>query len=505
MPTTPPTALGIDVGTTNTKVALVDLAEPRVLAVASARTPAPADAADVLAGLVARVLRSTSHPGGHVSSGVVPCAVGVASMAETGVPVGPDGRPRGDWLRWDGQRAGAEADLLAARLGRADLFAATGVRVSAKVPLATWEWLRTHRPDDLHGGAGRWAGAADLVGMLLTGRLATDHTLAGRTGAYRLGRPGDLPTALDADLLGAVGLTPAHVPDVLVPGEPLGVVLDGPFTAAGLRAGTPVVVAGHDHPVGTWAAGVRRPGQAADSVGTAEAVCTVLAVDPVPGPVAAAGMSLVRTVSGAHAALLAGSSSAGAAVAWWLESHGTADVDALMADVAALGDAPLDTLVLPYVRGRQTPAPDPDATPQVVGDLDGRSAAEGAFALLAGLALQARWMLDEQRRLAGADAATSVAVLGGPMSANPAWLRLKARVSPSPLRLVAEAEPVAAGAALLAAERSGLGGGSVAVLPSSPVPGRPDGAAPDVEHALGRFVAAARGGGCGGRDRSGTP
>ena len=33
------------------------------------------------------------------------------------------------------------------RLGWAELVAATGVRPSAKVPLATWAWLRANRPD----------------------------------------------------------------------------------------------------------------------------------------------------------------------------------------------------------------------------------------------------------------------------------------------------------------------------------------------------------------------
>ena len=41
-------------------------------------------------------------------------------------------------------------------------LAATGVRPSAKVPLATWAWLRTHRPETLDAMA-RWAGVADLA------------------------------------------------------------------------------------------------------------------------------------------------------------------------------------------------------------------------------------------------------------------------------------------------------------------------------------------------------
>ncbi|MBO9556614.1 FGGY family carbohydrate kinase [Cellulomonas sp.] len=471
------TALGIDVGTTNTKAALVDVADGRGLGLASAPTPSPTDLPVVLAGLVARAV-------GH---GPAPEAVGVASMAETGVPLGPDGVPRGDWLRWDGHRAGAEAATLADRLGRADLFAATGVRASAKVPLATWAWLARHRPDDLRGG--RWAGVADLVGLVLTGRLATDHTLAGRTMAYRLGRPGALPGAFDADLLAEVGLRPEQVPDVLVPGELLGGVRSGPFTDAGLRAGTPVTIAGHDHAVGTWAAGVRAPGQVADSVGTAEAVCTVLAADPTPGPVALAGMSLVRTVTGALPALLAGSSSAGATVAWWLRTQvRDEDPDRLMAEVSALGDDPGPVVVLPYLAGRQTPDPDPEARVRVVGT---GTAAERTHGLLLGLALQARWMLDTQLDLAGGLAPADVAVLGGPMTANPAWLALKARVSPAPVRRVDAAEPVAAGAALLAAERAGMLDGPAPVLPTTPATApRPHD--PAVAAAYARFVAAAR-------------
>ena len=50
------TALGVDVGTTHTKVALVDVEAPRTLAVASAPTPAPGDLLRVVAELTRRVL-----------------------------------------------------------------------------------------------------------------------------------------------------------------------------------------------------------------------------------------------------------------------------------------------------------------------------------------------------------------------------------------------------------------------------------------------------------------
>src|SRR5690606_16735969 len=161
------------------------------------------------------------------------------------------------------------------------LFAATGVRPSGKVPLATWAYLRDEEPDRWVAMR-RWAGAADLVVLALTGRLVTDHTLAGRTMAYRLPEPGaDLPAGFDPDLLAAVGLRPEQLPEVAGPATAgVSVGADRPW---GLHPGTPVVVAGHDHQVGAWAAGVREPGEVADSVGTAESVIRVVGRNPALG------------------------------------------------------------------------------------------------------------------------------------------------------------------------------------------------------------------------------
>ncbi|MGC1211899.1 MAG: FGGY family carbohydrate kinase, partial [Micromonospora sp.] len=441
-------SLGIDIGTTNTKVALVaiDTSDVRLLAVASAPTPEPRDLKPVLRTLLRRVLAGSPPPD----------TVGIASMAETGVPLDASGTPLGPWLRWDSQRAGAEAEALSRRLGWTWLVEATGVRPSAKVPLATWAWLRAHRPDEWTAMAS-WAGAADLACRLLTGRLTTDHTLAGRTMAYRLPGPaGPLPDAFDADLLAEVGLRPAQLPAVLAPDQVAGQVRESDFTSCGLRADTPVVVAGHDHAVGAYACGVREPGDVADSLGTAEAVLSVAAGPPDPVAVGRAGMSTVVTVGGRHPAILAGSSSAGATIGWWLEheSGGVSEAD-LFRQVIESADRPSDVIVLPYLAGRQAPEPDPSARLRVLGRTPRHTPAEVARAMLEGLCLQTRWLLQEQRRLTGWTTAPAVTLFGGAVTTNPAWVRIKAHVLPYGLSVVPAAEPVAAGAALVAAVRAG--------------------------------------------------
>lgn len=475
--------VGIDLGTTNTKVALVAIGSERIrlLAVATARTPEPSSLDDTLRALLRRVLDGATAPE----------AVGVASMAESGVPLDLFGQPLGGWLRWDGHRAVDQAQQLSERLGWTELVAATGVRPSAKVPLASWAWLRTHRPDAWSAMVS-WSGAADLACLLLTGRLATDHTLAGRTMAYRLpSASGVLPPAFDADLCAEVGLRVDQLPAVVPPTEVAGHVGTA-FADCGLLVGTPVVVAGHDHAVGAFAAGVREPGDVADSLGTTEAIIAVAQTPVDPVWVARAGMSTVVTVAGDRAAILAGSSSAGAVIGWWLEHHsGGLGPEELFTQVDALDDTPSEIIVLPYLTGRQTPEPDPTAELRVLGRHGEHTPAQLARAMLEGLCLQARWMLQTQAQIAGFDPArVPVTVLGGAVAANAAWLRIKAAVLGSPLRVVTAAEPVAAGAALVAARRAGLIRPPELCLERRSGPSVPQGGT-RYDEPLARFVAAA--------------
>ncbi|MDN4613359.1 FGGY family carbohydrate kinase [Leifsonia sp. F6_8S_P_1B] len=455
-----PAAIGVDVGTTNTKVVLASVAaDGGVTTERVFSLPTPERGAALQEAVVAAIADVTAAAPRPIA------AIGVASMAESGALTTPDGSPLGELLRWTDAHVPGHAEAaasLVAQAGAAELYAATGVPVPAKSPLV--HWLRLRVFGDPRTERAHWAGAADLVVTALTGEAVTDHTLAARTMAYRLGEPA---ATFDADLLALIGLTPDRFPRVARPGEAAGVVRADVIDAL---AGVPVVVAGHDHAVGAWAAGVRSPGQAADSVGTAEALLRV--GDEVPREGARLnGMSIARTVDGAHETLLAANPTAGAFVAWALEEllppgaardmvpqlgAETRDESRLgersaawrddlqrQAEAVAASAAPLTSFVLPYLRGRQAPAPDPHAT---VRSIDGPPTLAG---VLTGLALQLAWLDAAQTDLLG-PRDPELRVLGGPGAANPAWRRVKERIMPGSLRPVVCAEPVATGAALLA-------------------------------------------------------
>jgi sugar (pentulose or hexulose) kinase len=208
-----------------------------------------------------------------------------------------------------------------------------------------------------------------------------------------------------------------------------------------------VFLAGHDHAVGAWAAGVREAGQVADSLGTAEAMVRILG-DPVDRiAVTRAGMSIALTVAGDRESIVAGAAGAGALVNVW-----SRDLD--MEAGERVAPHPTGILVLPYAAGRQTPFPNAAARVSVVGNPD--SAGVRTRALFEGLALQARWMYEEQRALAGDEDDEPIRVLGGPGALNSLWLSIKGAVFPVAARRVLSPQPVAVGAAMVAASRTGV-------------------------------------------------
>jgi xylulokinase len=442
----PVTAIGVDIGSTNSKVALLELAGSpliaRELGVRSFRTPdAPRELSRSVLSAIHGLASTLRRP---------PVTVGIASMAESGVVLDHDSRPVGPVVRWTSSGASAPLfDELGAG-GRRELALATGVPAAPKVPLATWHRLQRDDPERWQA-LSRWAGMADYVGLVLTGRLATDHTLAGRTMAYRLPAAGDpVGQQFDDDLLGVAGLSADRMPRILRPGEPVGGISARAAPLAGLAPGTPVYLAGHDHAVAAWAAGVRDDGIAADSLGTTEALVRV-AGDPVDRLAAlAAGISVTRTVVGDRECLLAGAAG-GTMIARWIAAHPEKDADVLFRSLESEGTG--DAFVLPYPRGRQSPHPDPTARERLIGST-GTPAAH-LRAVLVGLCLQLRWMEESQSEILGS-APAEIRIVGGAAAHNAAWNRLKSRLLATGLTVATSHEPVASGAALLAAVRHGV-------------------------------------------------
>jgi xylulokinase len=405
---------------------------------------------------------------GMAPGGAPPLAIGIASMAEAGVPLDARGRAVGDIVAWFDPRPAPQAEWLERRVGGPALFARTGLRPEAKYTLPKLLWLREERPREF-ARLRRWAGVAELVAHHLTGALATNASLACRTAAFSV-----VERRWDAELLSLAELAPEQMPEVLPLGRPVGGLTAAAAARLGLAEGTPVAIAGHDHLAGALGAGVTRPGDVLDSMGSAEATLLVTRAPVLADELRRSGFS-----SGCHAIdgawyVGGGLQASGALVEWFVDrflarppggaagegptgaAPGPDRYAAFLALLDRAGPGPAQPLVRPYLRGRTAPHRDPAATFEVEGLLETHGLAELAAALIDGAAFHVRWMLEELERLTGARPGR-VRVIGGG-ARNPRWLAAKAALGPGRFEVAQTQEAAALGAALVAGVACGLYG-----------------------------------------------
>ena len=477
------TLIGVDIGSTHIKAVL---AAPGSGVVHVARRDTPTRAApggavhrpDELLGAVESAIAECAAAAGAMSGAgpgsTRPLAIGIAGMAEAGVPLDGRGRPVGEIVAWFDPRPAPQAEWLERRVGAPALFARTGLRPEPKYTLPKLLWLREERPREF-ARLRRWAGVAELAAHHLTGELATNASLACRTAAFSVAE-----RRWDAGLLALAGLEPEQMPAVLPLGRPVGGLTAAAGARLGLAAGTPVAIAGHDHMAGALGAGVTRPGDVLDSMGSAEATFLVTRAPALADELRRSGFS-----SGCHALdgawyvggglqasgalvelfidrfLGAGVVGAVAASAGVATAPGPDRYSAFLALLDRAGPEPARPLVRPYLRGRTAPHRDPSAALEVAGMTESDGLPQLAAAVIDGAAFHVRWMLEELERLTGARPGR-VRVIGGG-ARNPRWLAAKAALGPGRFEVAQTEEAAALGAALAA----GVAGGAYATVPAA--------------------------------------
>jgi xylulokinase len=450
--------IGVDVGSTHVKAVLV---APRsgVLHVARCATQthvlrgggAYYRPAELLAAVNSAIAECVAHAGG--ASGR-PAAIGIASMAEAGVPVDRRDMPIGDIMTWYDPRPERQAAWLERQVGAAALFARTGLRPEPKYTLPKLLWLREQKAADFTR-LRHWAGVAELVGLDLTGRLATNASLACRTMAFDVTK-----RTWDPDLLSLASLGPDEMAVVLPLGAAAGGLTGAAATRLGLPVGTPVAIAGHDHLAAALGAGATKPGDVLDSMGSAEATLLVTAAPSLADEVRRAGFS-----SGCHAVdglsyVAGGLQASGALIEWFLDTFvgpiGSGDISTAEADryarfaelLAQAGPGPVEPIVRPYLRGRTAPHRDPAASLEFEGLHEDHTLVDLAAAVVDGAAYHVRWMLDELARITNTRL-DRVKLTGGG-ARNRRWVVAKAALGPGRLEVVRTEEAAALGAALVA-------------------------------------------------------
>lgn len=446
-----PCLIGIDCGTQSIRAIGFDQAGRKL---AGAARPTPVDSSgsggeyDPEA-VFAAALSALREVGG-VLAGRPVAGIAVASIGESCVLIDETGRPVARSIAWFDRRTQAPAEALARQVGRERIFAITGHSIEPTMTLFKLRWMREHWPDAVRR-ARRILMMADWIAFRLGGEAATDHTLASRTQYFAIHE-----RQWSEELIGLVGIGPDLLPPLKASGTALGRVSAELLAETGL-AGEPVVgVGGHDHVVGSLAAGVTAPGALLDSLGTAEALYLATAA-PLSDP-AVLKRGYIQGAIATHREMSfvgAGIFPSGGALEWCRHLVGNPAQETIIAEAGAVPPGSRGAVFLPHLGNGPPPEPDPDSRGAFVGLSTAVDRGALYRAVLEGLAMQARIMVEGMNRLAGATPVSAIRVIGGG-SRNALLLRIKANVFARPLVVIDEPEATALGAALLGGVAAGV-------------------------------------------------
>lgn len=265
--------IGLDIGTTSAK-AVAYSAGGVALGAGRARTPWNTTVLGVEMDADALFTASRQALSDAADAADEPItAVGITSMAESGILIGAAGKPVAPVIAWHDARDAAEVGELAEQIGADEFGARTGKPLRGQWSLTKVRWLQRHH--QLTSTARRRFNVAEWIVRGLGGEEVTELSLACRTGLLDVGTLTWWMPGLDF-----AGIDEQFMPPRVTAGTPVGrISAEG---SAGHRhlAGAVLTLAGHDHQAAAVGAGAAGDAVEFDSCGTAEALVRTVASAP---------------------------------------------------------------------------------------------------------------------------------------------------------------------------------------------------------------------------------
>ena len=347
--------LGIDIGTTGTKILLIDLA---------GGIKSDVNLAATLISSQSNWAEEDPHEWWrNVCQGIPDClrmanvdakdilAVGVSGMVPTLIPINRDGNPLRLSIQQNDSRAFAEVDEFKTHVNENEIFKSTGSMITQQSIGPKLLWLARNEPDTLKNTT--WVmGSYDYINFRLTGNPSVERNWALESGLYDLHKKDWIDELLELSMVQRDQLPPVRRPD-----EVIGRVSKSAAAETGLMEGTPVVAGSADHVASAFSAGVRQNGDLLIKLGGAGDILYSLDT-----------MVMNRSLYfDFHVIpdlyLLNGCmASSGSIIKWFRDQLGSgmdySQLDAESWDIPAGSDG---LLLLPYFLGEKTPLFDPHA------------------------------------------------------------------------------------------------------------------------------------------------
>ncbi|MDO8338540.1 MAG: FGGY family carbohydrate kinase [Microcella sp.] len=436
-------SLGIDIGTTGTKVVAFDAADGRLLAVSRsvrAHTDGPgiaeADCAEWIENTVSAVADLIAH------HGVDPRRI--ASISTTGmvpavVALNDEHLPLRRAILQSDARAVDEISTVVRQLAPFNPVTTTGSAVSQQSVAPTLLWLQSHEPE-LWSRTRLIVGSYDWVLMRLGARPHVERNWALESGLFTV----DGERFVEA--FAAAQINASMIPEVVEPGRVVGALSSEMAERMGLPSGIPLVVGGADHVLSAYSAGVRAPGDWLVKLGGAGDVLVAsetpladerlyLDAHPVPG---------LWLPNGCMA-------TSGSLIRWFQALTGGGEL--LRLDDEAATEPAAGLYCLPYFLGEKSPLHDPDLRGAFVGLHLGTSRGAMHRAVLESIAFGFRHHAEVFGEL-GLPLTRAMVTNGG--SKSKLWKQIHADVLGTELHPIVDHPGASFGAAVIAAIGVGL-------------------------------------------------
>ena len=436
-------ALGIDVGSTATKVVLCDKTGT-IVARGSVPThiarPQPGWAevgyARCWEGVVAACRLAFDSAADAAKSRHI-IGIGLTSLAPSVAPLAADGTPLHAGIIYEDRRSVAQVSRVLARESQSTIVPRTGMRIeSGSTTLSSMLWLAEERPDLVEACA-YFGSLTTYLAHRLTGNFGIDWASAQLSGLFTLDDP---PRWLE-DWCKQLGIPPEKLPPHMPSQARIGGV-SAQAAQLGIPAGIAVAMGGPDAQAAAVGAGLFASQAGLLSLGTTS-VLTVCSercmVDPrfyarrhvLPGRY----LHVAPTLTG------------GTTLRWAASFLGVKSVEEVVALAEASEPGAGGVVFLPYLMGERAPLWDRNARGVCYGLQLSTGRAQMARAVVEGIAFAVRNVLTQMETHLG-DTITPLLIAGG--GAFPVVVRTLANVLQRPLTVIEGGESAAQGAALLA-------------------------------------------------------
>jgi xylulokinase len=360
-------------------------------------------------------------------SGVIPktiAGISFSGQMMACVPLTQGGEPLGRALIWADMRSSAQAQRLITNVGAHRIYELVGNRANASYSAAKMMWVKEHEPERFQRTY-KFVQPKDFVAMRMTGRFVTDYSDASGTNLFDLSALQWSP-----EMLAAAGIDVDLLPEAVPATTVVGGLTSSAADELGLVQGIPVVIGGADGACAAAGAGVSEPGTIYQYMGSSSWLGSVTKMPILDDQ--ARIFNWVHVVPGLYAPT-GTMQAAGASFQWLRTVLGISDNDMSferMEEMARHSPPTAKALIfLPYLMGERSPIWDASARAAFVGLQMHHQTADLIRAVMEGVALNMKGILDAFTEVRSYDA---IRLIGGGAKSR-LWAQILADVYGVPM------------------------------------------------------------------------